>query len=546
MPKSGCRVRVLMPGGVFSQLVVGFVPSSTLRQLHPCMLKAMRLLIFLAFTVTVSTGFASPQELMHVLESPTPQEHGSLGARVALDSNYALLTTWGEHAVYVFNTATGLPLERIDASGAVPGFGAGLAIQGDRAVVGSPSEGSWPVVGVAYVFDTETWLEVLELEPSDGDDGDRFGEACALDSNYILIGAPGHPAAYVFDRQTGAELHKLSGHNFPAVQLGSAVALDEGVALVGDFLSDVAGNQSGAALVFDVATGSQMHVLTVGSDAYLGESVALEGNLAVVGAPRKNVVGPSSGAVYLFDVTTGQQLDMLLPPDGEGSDHFGASVAVSKGIVLVGAYGHGQTPTSGGAIYAYEAATGALLGKVQLDDARGLGGSVALWETYAVVGASATEVNFASSAGRAFVFDFEVTVGQGYCWTWGNSTGHQAEIYAVGSEDAGDNDLTLRAYNLPAGQVGYFINSPIQGFTAFPGGSQGNLCLGGQIGRHTEAVLATGPGMIEFQVDLSAITMPGGPHAAQPGETWNWQCWFRDVNPNQTSNFTDGVSVTFM
>ncbi len=29
------------------------------------------------------------------------------------------------------------------------------------------------------------------------------------------------------------------------------------------------------------------------------------------------------------------------------------------------------------------------------------------------------------------------------------------------------------------------------------------------------------------------------------GESWNFQAWFRDKNPGNTSNFTDGVSVLF-
>ena len=33
-----------------------------------------------------------------------------------------------------------------------------------------------------------------------------------------------------------------------------------------------------------------------------------------------------------------------------------------------------------------------------------------------------------------------------------------------------------------------------------------------------------------------------GKVAAQAGETWNFQVWFRD---GQTSNFTNGVSVQF-
>jgi hypothetical protein len=29
------------------------------------------------------------------------------------------------------------------------------------------------------------------------------------------------------------------------------------------------------------------------------------------------------------------------------------------------------------------------------------------------------------------------------------------------------------------------------------------------------------------------------------GETWNFQAWYRDVSPTQTSNFTDAVAVRF-
>ncbi len=47
-----------------------------------------------------------------------------------------------------------------------------------------------------------------------------------------------------------------------------------------------------------------------------------------------------------------------------------------------------------------------------------------------------------------------------------------------------------------------------------------------------------------LQVDLNAIPV-NPPQPALAGETWNFQCWFRDNNPALTSNFTDGLSVTF-
>jgi hypothetical protein len=27
------------------------------------------------------------------------------------------------------------------------------------------------------------------------------------------------------------------------------------------------------------------------------------------------------------------------------------------------------------------------------------------------------------------------------------------------------------------------------------------------------------------------------------GDTWNFQCWFRDANPMTTSNFSDAIEV---
>ena len=90
-----------------------------------------------------------------------------------------------------------------------------------------------------------------------------------------------------------------------------------------------------------------------------------------------------------------------------------------------------------------------------------------------------------------------------------------------------------------------FMNSQTQGLV-MPPGSQGNLCLGGAIGRYRQDILNTGAdGAVELQLDLSDTPTPTGCVAIQPGETWNFQLWFRDVNPGPTSNFTDGVSITF-
>ena len=118
-------------------------------------------------------------------------------------------------------------------------------------------------------------------------------------------------------------------------------------------------------------------------------------------------------------------------------------------------------------------------------------------------------------------------------------------IEACGSSEVADNYVVIRGTDLPANQFGYFLASETQGFKANPGGSQGNLCLAGNCGRFSQQVQSTGAaGSFTIQVDLTNIpTNP--PQSVMAGQTWNFQAWFRDNNPGPTSNFTDGVSITF-
>ncbi|MFT7678549.1 MAG: hypothetical protein ACI8QC_002542, partial [Planctomycetota bacterium] len=45
---------------------------------------------------------------------------------------------------------------------------------------------------------------------------------------------------------------------------------------------------------------------------------------------------------------------------------------------------------------------------------------------------------------------------------------------------------------------------------------------------------------------LDLLSFPASPSVAVvAGDTWNFQCWHRDQNPNTTSNFSEGRSVQF-
>ena len=53
-------------------------------------------------------------------------------------------------------------------------------------------------------------------------------------------------------------------------------------------------------------------------------------------------------------------------------------------------------------------------------------------------------------------------------------------------------------------------------------------------------------GRIDLTVNLTAIPTPTGFVAVQPGQTWYFQAWHRDVFAGAaTSNFTSGLGVQF-
>lgn len=140
-------------------------------------------------------------------------------------------------------------------------------------------------------------------------------------------------------------------------------------------------------------------------------------------------------------------------------------------------------------------------------------------------------------------------VGTPYCTAAPNSTGSIGTTSAFGLQGPGENDLTLTASGLPTQSFGFFIVSSDQSFVAGAGGSEGNLCLGGAIGRFVgeDQVMQTDfGGEIALPVDLTNVPSPTGSVSVQAGQTLNFQLWVRDTNAaGATSNFTRGLSVTF-
>jgi len=307
------------------------------------------------------------------------------GASAAMNGTIAVFGAPGDHdnglvsgSAYIFDVTNGQQLFKLfpDDGSKYDQFGYSVSVSGNMAVIGAPyKDTDFFQAGAAYVFDLTTGRQLLKLAALDGGASDNFGNAVAVDGNLAVIGAfHDHDngfrsgSVFVFDTTTGQQLLKLLPPDGEPFDLfGNSVAISGNLAIIGVPDDDDNGSNSGSAWVYDLTTGQQLFKLLPDNgyaDDHFGISVAMNDNYAVIGASNDMVFGELTGSAYVFDVTTGRQLFRLSSPDGEKFDRFGASVAISENIAVVGAPFSDGTETNSGSAYVFNAATGQLLFKI--------------------------------------------------------------------------------------------------------------------------------------------------------------------------------------
>jgi len=290
-------------------------------------------------------------------------------------------------------------------------------------VNGLQTNNSASISGAAYVFvrSGTVWSQQAYLKASNTNSFDRFGCSVAISGDTIVVGAThedsnatgvngnqadnsasGSGAAYVFTRSGAVwsqQAYLKASNTGIADKLGWAVAADGDTVVVGAYFeasnsTGVNGNQAddsadnaGAAYVFvrsDAVWTQQAYLKASNTEAFdqFGYSVALAGDTAVVGAVGEASNSTAvdghqadnsfvnSGAAYVFARSGGDwsQQAYLKASNTDEFDQFGASVAVSGDLVLVGAPfendGLAQlgieagvpAPTGAGAAYLFERA----------------------------------------------------------------------------------------------------------------------------------------------------------------------------------------------
>jgi hypothetical protein len=198
-------------------------------------------------------------------------------------------------------------------------FGWSVSLDSDTALIGSVTDDDNGVdSGSAYVFirTGTTWSQQQKLLATDGTFSDIFGQAVALDGDTALIAAPGDGinstqtgSAYIFTRYgvTWTEKAKLVASDAGTTDgFGSyAVSLDGDIAIIGSYLDDDQGSNSGSAYVFTCDDGIQwteQQKLVASDGAAQDEfgSVALDGDCAIITSWHDDDNGLNSGSAYVF------------------------------------------------------------------------------------------------------------------------------------------------------------------------------------------------------------------------------------------------------
>ena len=301
------------------------------------------------------------------------------------------------------------------------GFGRGVAIDGDRAVVTASTDSDR---GAAYAFawNGSGWTQTQKLVAPDAALGDNFGFGAALEGDLMAIGATddddlggGSGSVYVL-RWDGAawsfDQKLVAPDGAEGDSFGWSLALRGGVLAVGAPNHDGQGSNAGTTYVFrddgaQFQFEQELLVSTPGGGDTVGWTVRTDGLVVATSAITDDEQGTDSGSVYVFrDGGSGWvEEQRLIAAAVSAGDWFGWGLDVDGDALVVGATQHdGLGTDAGGAwLFRYDGSTWSEtqpLAPTGLANSDNLGWSVAVQDGRAVIGAAGDS----AGSGAAYLF----------------------------------------------------------------------------------------------------------------------------------------------
>lgn len=301
-----------------------------------------------------------------MVKAPNAAPNDGFGATVAADGNLLLVSQQtaptspdgGRGMVHAFTrgadgswTAAGIwtaeePMPRA-------AFGASMVIDGDMALIGAPRHEN----GAVFMFRRSAagaWAPAGRLMVEGLAEGDLFGASLAADGERVVVGAPGRAegkgAVYVFTRDGAGQFAQsglvVAAAGTEGAQLGSSVALKGNMLVAGaPSAYPIPGRRAssmGSATVFEYSDVGEIwkerrsFVPFQSGSARFGQAVAMAGDEIWISAPLTQF---NAGAVYRMKPTAdGSWTEMrtLIVPDVEAGASFGATMAVSGNRAAIG------------------------------------------------------------------------------------------------------------------------------------------------------------------------------------------------------------------
>ena len=340
------------------------------------------------------------------------------GYSVAIDGSYAIAGAYGNDdggsasgSAYIYNL-TRPPQHLLEVAGPMR-ITDGLSNVCDFSLVGGTGE-----------WDTGTKIVATDPAPVD-----YFGYSVAISGDYAIVGVErdddggsGSGSAYIFRRtdtntwDAGTKI--VATDAAQADYFGRSVAISGEYAIVGAYLDDDGGPQSGSAYIFrrtGTNTWGEQYKIVATDDApgdIFGTSVAIDGDYAIVGAYGNTDGGYDSGSAYIFRRTGTNTWDAgtkIIATDAAVYDKFGWSVAISGDYAIVGAYANTDAGTNSGSAYIFRRTgtntwdTGTKIVASDLAARDYFGWSVAISGDYAIVGAHKDD-DGGTDSGSAYIF----------------------------------------------------------------------------------------------------------------------------------------------
>lgn len=296
-------------------------------------------------------------------------------------------------------------------------FASDMDADGEWIIVGAPSDNEFGFnAGAAYVFDIQTGALLHKLMPDDLEAGDRFGYTVEIERHIIAVSSirdehtsTRKGSVYLYEAQSGELIRKISvpeGFSYET-SFGRGLAFYENV-LVVSAIRGRYGSQSAVLYLFDVESGKILSTFVpegaVAFDSINHIGVGLNQDQIVVkwAAQRLNDV---IYRVVVHDALDGAFRYALTPPDFPDMDRINGSIAVDDQRIVLGNFRRSEDLTVSPEIHIFDADSGQHIQELVREDPvpfSSFGTGLELSGSFLAVGATpGNEV----SSGVVYVYD---------------------------------------------------------------------------------------------------------------------------------------------